>query len=42
VRSNRRSAAFYLADDGQTLIPVQLTERSVGFPTVRLEVSFGL
>lgn len=41
VRSNRKSVAFYLADDTRTRIPVQQTERSVGFPTVRLEVAFG-
>jgi hypothetical protein len=40
-KSDRKSAAFYLADDVQTLIPVQQTERSVSFPTVGLEVSFG-
>jgi hypothetical protein len=31
---------FYLADDGITLIRVKLSERSIGFPTVRLEVRF--
>jgi hypothetical protein len=41
VRSNRRNPSFYLADDMRTRIPVQHSERSVGFPTVRLEVSFG-
>ena len=41
VKSNRKSVAFYLADDLRTRIPVQQTERSVGFPTVRLEVNFG-
>jgi hypothetical protein len=41
VKSNRKSVAFYLADDLRTRIPVQQTERSVGFPTVRLEVTFG-
>lgn len=41
VRSDRRHPAFYLADDMKKLIPVQAIERSVGFPTVRLEVSFG-
>src|SRR5262245_6691860 len=40
-RSERNSAAFYLADDFRTLIPVRAFERSTGFPTVRLEVSFG-
>ena len=41
VRSDRKSAAFYLADDLRTLSLVRPTERSIGFPTVRLEVSFG-
>ena len=41
ARSERTSAAFYLADDLRTLILVRPTERSIGFPTVRLEVSFG-
>jgi len=31
---------FYLADDRMTLIEVRDRERSVGFPTVRLEVRF--
>lgn len=41
VRRERKSAAFYLADDLRTLILVRPTERSIGFPTVRLEVTFG-
>jgi hypothetical protein len=41
MRSDRKSAAFYLRDDFRTLILVRPTERSIGFPTVRLEVSFG-
>jgi hypothetical protein len=41
VRSNRKTPAFYLGDDMVTRVPVQHAERSVGFPTVRLEVSFG-
>jgi len=41
ARSNRKSAAFYLADDLRTLILVRPIERSIGFPTVRLEVTFG-
>jgi hypothetical protein len=41
ARSDRKSAAFYLADDLRTLILVRPTERSIGFPTVRLEASFG-
>jgi hypothetical protein len=34
-------AAFYLADDLRTLIPIRPGERSISFPAVRLEVSFG-
>ena len=41
VRSNRQNPAFYLEDNLKTLIVVQPIERSVGFPTVRLEVAFG-
>ena len=41
ARRDRKSAAFYLADDLRTLILVRPTVRSIGFPTVRLEVSFG-
>jgi hypothetical protein len=41
VRSDRRHAAFYLADDLRTPMLVRPTELSVGFPTVRLEVTFG-
>ena len=41
VRSDRRHAAFYLADDLRTLSLVRPTELSVGFPTVRLELTFG-
>jgi hypothetical protein len=40
-RSERNSAAFYLADDLHTLIPVRVFERSTGFPDVRLEATFG-
>jgi hypothetical protein len=39
-RSDRKHKAFYLADDFRTLIRVRDGERSVGFPTVRLELSF--
>ena len=35
-----RKSDFYLADDG-TPIPVRLYERDLGFPLVRLEVTFG-
>jgi hypothetical protein len=31
---------YYLADDGQTLIPIKPAELSLGMPTVRLELSF--
>ena len=41
MRSDRAWAAFYLGDDLRSVIPVRLTELSIGFPTVRLEVSFG-
>jgi hypothetical protein len=41
VKSDRKHAAFYLADDLRTLSLVRPTELSVGFPTVRLEVTFG-
>jgi len=41
VRSERGRAAYYLWNDLLTLILIQPTELSVGFPTVRLEVSFG-
>src|SRR5207249_9776859 len=40
-RSDDEDEAFYLADDFMTLIEVRDRERSVGFPTVRLEVRFG-
>ena len=37
----RNVASYYLADDGTTLIPVQAGEKSIGMPTVRLELKFG-
>ena len=40
-RSQIGHPAFYLADDLSTTIPVKASERSTGFPTVRLEVRFG-
>ncbi len=40
-RSERNNAAFYLADDLRTLIPIRAFEHSTGFPDVRLEVDFG-
>jgi hypothetical protein len=36
----RNAAAFYLADNGTSLIPVQKAELSLGMPTVRLELNF--
>ena len=37
----RNVDAFYLADDGQSLIRVQKAELSLGMATVRLELNFG-
>ena len=37
-RANR--SAYYLADDFGTLLTVEPNERSLGFPTVRLEIKF--
>ncbi len=37
----RGNPHYYLADDGATLIPVQAAEKSIGMPTVRLELRFG-
>jgi hypothetical protein len=36
----RHLQAYYLADDFTTLIPVQKSELSLGWPTVRLELNF--
>lgn len=36
----RGKAAFYLADDGKTMIPVHQSELSLGMPLVRLELNF--
>jgi hypothetical protein len=36
----RNADAFYLADDGKSLIPVHKAELSLGMPTVRLELNF--
>ena len=38
----RNADAYYLADDGKSLIPVQKSELSLGMATVRLELNFGL
>jgi hypothetical protein len=37
---HRSRTSYYLADDFQTLIPIQRSELSLGVPTVRFEVSF--
>jgi len=39
-KSDKTQAAYYLADDRQTLMPVEWQQHSMGFPTVRLEVNF--
>jgi len=36
----RHGDAFYLADDGKSLIPVRKAELSLGMATVRLELNF--
>lgn len=38
--ARRGRAAYYLADDGKTLIPVRHSELSLGTPLVRLELTF--
>lgn len=42
-RSNPRfgASAYYLADDGRSLLPVLSDEKSLRTPTVRLELKFG-
>jgi hypothetical protein len=40
VNAKKWEAAFYLADDGVTLIPVRAGEFSLGFASVKLELSF--
>jgi hypothetical protein len=40
VKSRRYISAYYLADDFSTLLPVEPNERSIGLPTVRLEIKF--
>ncbi len=37
----RGTGAYYLADDGASLVTVQAPEKSIGMPTVRLELKFG-
>ena len=41
VNPRRGSAAYYLADDGQTVFPAVAEEKSLRMPTVRLELKFG-
>jgi hypothetical protein len=41
VNPRRGNPHYYLNDDGATLIPVQAAEKSIGMPTVRLELKFG-
>ena len=41
VNPRRGNPHYYMADDGATLIPVQAAEKSIGMPTVRLELRFG-
>jgi hypothetical protein len=41
INPRRGYAAYYLADDGTTLLPVVTREKSLGMPTVRLEVNLG-
>jgi hypothetical protein len=41
LQVKRGAAAFYLANDGATLIPVHGRELSLGMPTVRFELNFG-
>jgi hypothetical protein len=40
LEPKRGKAAFYLADDGKTMIPVNHAELSLGVPLVRLELNF--
>ena len=41
VNPTRGSEAYYLADDARTLLPVLAREKSLGMPTVRLEINLG-
>jgi len=41
VNPRRGSAAYYMADDGQTVFPAAAEEKSLRMPTVRLELKFG-
>jgi hypothetical protein len=40
VQPRENHAAYYLADDFRTYVTVGSSERSLGFPTVRLEIKF--
>ena len=40
VKPRQYQHAFYLADDHQTTVAVESSERSLGWPTVRLEIKF--
>jgi hypothetical protein len=41
INPTRGAPAYYLADDGATLLNVLSGEKSLGMPTVRLEVNLG-
>ncbi len=41
VNPRRGNPHYYLDNDGTSLIPVQAAEKSIGMPTVRLELRFG-
>ena len=40
AKPQRHNPAYYLADDFQTTVPVEGGEKSLGWPTVRLEITF--
>ncbi len=40
AKPKRNAPAYYLADDFRTVVPVQADEKSLGWPTVRLEIKF--
>jgi len=40
AKPKHKVSAYYLADDFQTLVHVHADEKSLGWPTVRLEISF--
>jgi hypothetical protein len=41
VNPTRGGDAYYLGDDARTLLPVLAREKSLGMPTVRLEINLG-